>query len=121
MIVPQNFSQPGWFAGVCAALSVITCYGSLAVVSVLGALGMAIQLNETLWAGVIVLFAILALFGLGLGLKRHKIFWPVFLGITGTLAIIHAMYVQYDRSVEITGFILLFLAAIWDWQIRRSR
>ena len=121
MNLPPKSSQFGWFAGVGTALSVIACYGTLVGISALGALGFAIQLNEQLWAGAIVLFAILALFGLALGLKRHKVFWPVLLGITGTLAIIYAMYVQYDRLVEVAGFVLLFIAAIWDWRILRPR
>ncbi|MCK0102135.1 MerC domain-containing protein [Pseudohalocynthiibacter sp. F2068] len=119
--MPQKPLRFGWFAGVATVLSVVACYGSLVFISALGALGIAIHLNETLWAGAIVLFAILALFGFVLGLKQHKVFWPIVLGIAGTLAIIFAMYVRYDRLVEITGFVLLFLAAIWDWRIRQSR
>ncbi len=90
------------------------------MISILGAAGIAISVDNTLWAGAIVAFAVLAVIGLGFGALRHKSRWPMMLGVFGTVIIIYVMYVQYDRAVEISGFILLAYAAFWDWQLKKS-
>ncbi len=114
-------SRFGWIAGVATALSLVACYGTLAVIGLLGVLGIAIALDETLWAGAIVAFAALAVGGLGLGLLRHRRPWPILLGGLGAVALGYAMYGPYDRLIEVAGFVLLCLAAVWDWRLRRVR
>ncbi len=102
------------------ALSLVVCYGTLAVIALLGALGFAISLNEKLWAGAIVTFAALAVGGLGLGLARHRRPWPALVGGLGATVIGYAMYGRYDRLTELVGFVLLCLGAVWDWRLRRA-
>ena len=112
-----NGSRLRWLAALSTALSLAACYGTLAVIALLGVLGTAVALDETLWAGVIVAFAFIATGGLGLGLARHRRPWPILLGGSGAAAIGYVMYFQYDRLIEVTGFLLLCVAAIWDWRI----
>ena len=114
-------SRLGLLAAVATGLSLVACYGTLAVIGLLGALGIAIALDEALWAGVIVAFAGLAFVGLSLGLARHRRPWPVLVGAAGAAAIGYVMYGHYDRVIELAGFVLLCLAAIWDWRLRRRR
>ncbi len=57
--------------------------------------------------------------GLGLGLTRHRQSWPILVGGFAVAAIGYVMYVQYDRLIEVAGFLLLSVAAIWDWRIYR--
>ena len=105
-----------WLAALSTALSLATCYGTLAIITLLGVLGTSIVVNETLWAGAIVAFAAIATVGLGLGLTRHRQPWPILVGGFGAAAIGYVMYVQYDRLIEVAGFLLLSVAAIWDWR-----
>lgn len=63
MTVTEKTSRP-WLAPLAAALSLLTCYGTLAAIALLGALGVGIALNEEVWAGGIVLFALLAVVAL---------------------------------------------------------
>ena len=112
-------SRLHWLAALSTVLSLAACYGTLAVIALLGVLGTAIAINETLWAGAIVAFAAIATVGLGLGLTRHRQPWPILVGGFGAAAIGYVMYVQYDRLVEVAGFLLLSVAAIWDWRICR--
>lgn len=107
-----------WLPSLASALSLATCYGTLAVVTVLGALGVAITVNATTWAGAIVAFAALAVVGIALRYCRHRQPWPLLLSALGASVVAYAMYGHYDRLLELSGFGLLCLGAFWDWRIR---
>lgn len=113
-------SRFGWLAGAATVFSLIACYGTLAVIALLGVLGVAITLDKALWAGAIVTFAALAVGGLALGLLRHRRPWPILLGGLGAAILGYVMYGRYDRMTELAGFVLLCLAALWDWRLRRD-
>lgn len=116
----DDHAKYGWMTGVATLFSLIACYGTLAVIGLLGTLGIAIALNETIWAGAIVLFAGLAVIGLGFGVIRHRQAGPLLLGGTGAVILTYAMYGHYTRLTELAGFALLCLAAFWDWRLRRK-
>lgn len=98
--------------------SLLACYGTLMAVAALGAMGFAATLNESLWAGSIVVFAVLAIVALFLSRKRHGSNIPLILAVIGTIDIAYAMFVDYSLIMELAGFGLL-IAAVWvDW--RRS-
>ncbi len=109
-----------WLPGVATIASLLVCYGTLAVLALLGLLGVAIALNETLWAGAIVATAVLAVGGLALGARCHHRPGPLLIGALGAAVIAYAMYVDYARITEISGFALLGLAAFRDWRLRRN-
>lgn len=109
-----------WLAPAATVLSLVACYGTLATVAVLALLGLRLQINETLWAGAIVLLASAAVVGLALGARQHRVLWPLALGVIGAAALAYVMTVSYDRFIEVGGFLLLGLAAIADWRKRRS-
>jgi cysteine desulfurase len=109
-----------WLAPLATVLSLAACYGTLAAIALLGLLGARIVLDDALWAGAIVAFALVAVAGLTLGARRHRTFWPLAVGAIGAAAVVYAMIVSYDRLIEIGGFILLTLAAAADWRISRS-
>jgi energy-coupling factor transporter transmembrane protein EcfT len=113
-------SQPGWLAVAGTLLSLGICYGTLGLTSVLGILGIALVVNNTLWAGAIVAFALLAVFGLVLGQRRHRNWRPVLTGGLGAGIIVFVMYVEYDRIGELAGFVLLSVAALWDWRLKSA-
>jgi MerC mercury resistance protein len=109
-----------WLPGLATALSLLACYGTLAVLALLGALGVAIALDEALWAGAIVTTAALAVGGLAIGTARHRQVWPLLVGALGAAVIGYAMYAQYSRITEVSGFVLLSAATFWDWRLRRT-
>lgn len=92
-----------WLAPLGAALSLIACYGTLAAIALLGALGVGIALNEAVWAGAIVMFAALAVGALALRWRRHGRGLPVLLGGAGLALIAFAMYVSYSLPAELGG------------------
>ncbi|MDP1532596.1 MAG: hypothetical protein Q8L92_03330 [Rubrivivax sp.] len=58
-------------------MSLIARYGTLAVTAIFGVLGVAIALDEALWAGAIVA---LAAIGLAIGFFRHRQVWSLLIG-----------------------------------------
>jgi len=113
----QNRSR---LAPLATALSLIACYGTLAAVGLLGALGIGIALNEAVWAGAIVLSAALAVVALALRWRRHGRGVPVLLGGAGLALIGFAMYVSYSLPAELGGFVLLCLGTWADWRGGRA-
>jgi len=111
-------SKLDWLGSTATVLSLLTCYGTIAIIGILGALGIAIVLNEAIWAGAIITFASLAVVGFGFGLVRHGQPWPVLIGGLGVGILSYTMYIQYNRLTELVGFIFLSLAAFWEWRIR---
>lgn len=110
-----------WLPGVATVLSIAACYGTLAVVGALGAMGIALVVDDALWAGAIVAFAILAVVGIALGLRAHHRPWPLMLGAIGAGAITYTMYFNHDRAIALIGYAMLCGAAAWDWRLRRAR
>ena len=109
-----------WLAPAATLLSLLTCYGTLAAIALLGALGVGIALNETVWAGGIVFFALLAVLALVLRWRRHGRTLPVGLGLAGLALIAFAMYVSYSLPVELAGFALLCAGTYADWRGGRA-
>ncbi len=109
-----------WLASTGTVLAVLACYGTLAVVSGLSLLGISLAIHEGAWAAAISSFAVIALFGLGLGYRRHRVPGPLVIGAMGTVLVLWAMAVSYSRTVEIIGFVALIAGAIWDWRAKKG-
>lgn len=115
----SRHTENRWLAPLAAALSVLACYGTLAAIATLGALGVTLALNNMIWAGAVVIFAWLALPALWLSRRRHGLLLPLVLAIGGAAMITFVMLVSYVRLIEFTGFMLL-CAGIWfDWHGKR--
>jgi hypothetical protein len=112
--------KKSWLALAATLLSLLTCYGTLAAIALLGALGVGIALNEAVWAGGIVLFAALAVAALALRWRRHGRVLPVGLGLAGLALIAFAMYVSYSLPAEMAGFALLCAGTYFDWRGGRA-
>ena len=114
-------------AGAGALLSIAACYGTLGLIAVLSMMGVTLALNENIWAGAIVFFALLAVLGVTLGFRQHRNANPVRLAIAGAALVIWAMYGADaivdllgvpSFTVEIAGFSALIAAVCWDWRLK---
>jgi hypothetical protein len=108
-------------APVTLLLSVLACYGTLAAVAALSALGVTLALDESVWAGVIVLFAALAAAAVALGARRHGSVLPVLPAVAGVGLLGYVMFGAFDRALELVAFALLAAAVFWDYRLRRAR
>ncbi len=130
MTAPQNDVQKtSLLAGAGALLSVAACYGTLGLIALLSLMGFSLAVNEHIWAGVIVAFALLAVLGVTLSYRQHGNANPARLATAGAALVIWAMY-GAERivdllgvpvlAVELTGFAALIAAAWWDWRLKRQ-
>lgn len=115
----RRLAQYGLLGSVAAGASIIACYGVLAVVTVLGLLGMTVKLDPSVWVGVIVAFLALALLGLALNALAHRRIDPLLVGAGGALLVCYALLGSYDWRPEAAGFAAVLGAALWDRQIYR--
>jgi hypothetical protein len=110
----------GRYSGIAVALSVVTCYGTLALVAILSLMGVSMPLHEGTWATVIVVLAWIAVLAMGVNLQRHRSFGPFIIADVGALLVSWVMFVDFNRPMEIMGFGLLIAAALWDRQLRKQ-
>jgi len=111
---------PRTLAPLATLVALVACYGTLVLVALLGALGLAVAVNEAVWAVAILAFAWLAVVGLLLGRRRHGRLWPLALAIFGAVVISLTMTVAYHRLVELGGFALLVAGTVADWRLGRT-
>ncbi len=109
----------GRYSGIAVVLSVVACYGTLALVAVLSLAGVTMSVHEGAWAAVIVVLAWTAVLAMGVNIPRHRSFGPFVLSDIGALLVSWVMIVDYSRVLEVIGFALLIVAALWDRQLRR--
>lgn len=108
------------FLGVAAlAMALVSCYGALAAMGILAALGTGMTLNPGLWAGAIALFTILATVFIAVGFRRHRSVLPAVLAIVGSALVMFALFIDYSVITEFTGFVLLAVATGGDLFLRR--
>ncbi|GGX66495.1 MerC family mercury resistance protein [Saccharospirillum salsuginis] len=111
----------GW-AGL--GLALMACYGLIAVLGILVALGVSLMLNEAVWAGAIVAFTLVATAAVLAGTVRHRKPWPAVLAVAGAALVLHTQLIRYQGGIELVGFALLAAAVGWDfiqhrrWQAR---
>jgi hypothetical protein len=117
-----------WLPAAGTLLSILSCYGILAIITGLSLMGITLAFNVHVWAVMIVAFALIAVLGLALGYRQHGSTGALMLGIVGAIVVIFSLYgSQAIRTmgiprdaVEIVGFAGLIAAAIWDWRLRKT-
>ncbi len=102
-------------------LALLSCYGTLALVGLLPLLGIGLALDEGTWALTIAAFVLLTLAALAAGRRRHRALAPTLLAVTGSAAILQALFIDYHPLVELAGFVLLAVAVLRDRQARHRQ
>lgn len=120
---PRRIAASMWrrgFVGMAGVvLALLSCYGTLAAVSLLAMFGAGRALDETLWAGAIATFTLLTVAAIVAGIRYHHVFGPAGLAGAGAGVILYALFVDYHALVEFAGFVLL-AGAVWrDIRLRR--
>ena len=101
-------------------LALLSCYGTLAVLALLSMLGITLAIREDIWLGIIMLFVTLSACIVALGVKQHHAIGPLVPAVIGVVLIAYVMFHTYYLVLEICGFILLGIAVLWDYRLRRA-
>ena len=109
----------GRYSGVAVVLSIVACYGTLALVAILSLAGVTMSVHEGAWAAVIVVLAWIAVLAMGVNIRSIGSFGPFVIADIGALLVSWVMIVDYSRVLEVVGFALLIVAALRDRQLRR--
>ena len=118
-----NTAERLWARGtigiVSLILSLLACYGLLALTALLPLIGVRLALDEATWAGAIVALAVLTVAAVLPGARRHGSFGPGMGALVGGGLILYALLVEYHMLVELAGFVLLAAAVCTDVHLRR--
>jgi peptidoglycan biosynthesis protein MviN/MurJ (putative lipid II flippase) len=115
----EGLQRLGRYSGVAVALSLVACYGTLALVLLLATAGITLEVHEGVWATAIVVFAWIAVLAMGVNIPLYRSFSPFILADMGALLISWVMFVNYSRGLEILGFAMLAAAAMRDRYLRK--
>ena len=101
-------------------LALLACYGTLAALALLAALGFGITLADVPWAGpTSAIIAILTGIIVMAGMRRHHSMLPSLVAVPGAVLVAYALLVDFNAMVELAGFVLLAIAVAWDTWLRR--
>lgn len=112
--LPTTGLKVSRFTGLSTLLSILACYGTLALVSILSFMGITINIHTGLWAGVITLFAWLAVAGIAGCFRRNRAAGPLIMAVVGAVFVTWVMFVSFNRVIEISGFAGLIFATLWE-------
>jgi arsenite methyltransferase len=116
-------STPGryaWLGSAASLFAVVACYGTLAAVALLAAIGVSVDLNEgTLVIFISVLLG-LAIAGMVYSFRLHRHPGPLIVSILAVAMLSWVFYGSYTRSLELFGFAGLVVASIWDYRCKKK-
>jgi arsenite methyltransferase len=115
----KNLHRRGLWGTLSLFLSALACYGTLALTGLFSLMGITIAVNNGVWAGSIMVFAISSSIIIALGIKKHHSVFPIVLAGIGVVLIGYTMLVKYSALIEFCGFVFLSIAAYKDFDLRR--
>jgi arsenite methyltransferase len=119
---PSRFAQAKWrLAGALSlALSLLACYGTLGAITFLSAAGISLAINETAWASVVVLGAVLAALAVGARARRYGGRLAPAFAAAGAAIVAYTQLARYDLWIEVIGFGLLAAAVVLDLRLKHT-
>jgi hypothetical protein len=118
---PSRVARAKWrLAGaVSLAVAVLACYGTLAALALLSAAGLQLAVNQTVWAGAVVLGAGVAALAVAARAWRYGgSRLAAALAVAGAALVAYTQLAHYDLWSELAGFGLLAAAVVLD--LRRA-
>jgi class 3 adenylate cyclase len=102
-----------------AGASLFVCYGKVILLGALSWFGVReIAINPHLQAVLMWLLGLVAIYGLYQDRRAHRRDHPLVMGVVGVVVIIGTLYTHYNPTVEVSGYILLVVAALSNQNAR---
>lgn len=112
----------GWLAYLGAGLSILVCYGKVVILSAIDAVGVRNpEFNPHVQAILMWTLGLVALYGLYRDREDHGQKYPLLLGTIGVGIIVVTLYTHYHPILEVSGYILLIVAALSNQNVRLSQ
>ena len=108
------------YSTVAAAFAFIACNGLIVLTALLALFGITFVVDPHVQAALISVFSILTLILVYTGYRQHRTRGPLILAAVGALVIIATMYVSYNKTIESIGLVALITSAIWSWRVVRE-
>lgn len=115
----RRATQHGTLGLFATGAALAACYGLLALVALLAMVGVAVPLDNTVWAATIVVLVALVPLALAWNFRAHRQPGPLVVSCCGAAMVAGTLLLAYDWRVEATGFVILLGAALWDWRLYR--
>ena len=117
--MPANGFPFGILAYAGAGGSLFVCYGKVILLGALSSLGMRdLTFNPHLQAVLMWVLGLVAIYGLYQDRRAHRRDHPLVMGVVGVVVIIGTLYTHYSSVLEISGYILLIVAALLNQNAR---
>lgn len=110
----------GALAYIGAGGSILACYGKTILLATAGELGLGLgrlALNPHAQAVLMWALGMLAVYGLAQDRKTHGHIFPLAIGTVGVVVIMVTLYTYYSTAIEMTGYVLLVAAALWNQNV----
>lgn len=102
------------FASATSLLTVVSCYGTLAVVALLSVVGVTVHVNEEMMARILTIVLAVALVGMLYSYRLYRDIRPFLLGAVSAALLLWVFYGEDSRLLEGLGFVGLVSASVWD-------
>ncbi len=108
-----------WLGSAASLFAVMTCYGTLAAAALLPIVGISVEIDEGLMIKLISGLLILALAGMAYSYRMHRHPGPLLLSIASAALLLWVFYGSYSKPLELTGFVTLVVASVWDFRVKK--
>jgi len=106
---PRHYGLLAFFG---AGTSIAICYSKGIMAVTVGVIGLSVpEWNPHVQAVLMWVFGMIAVYGLVKDSPRHGSRLPIILGVLGVTVIILTIYTHYQASIEMSGYVLLLVAA----------
>jgi len=109
-----------WLGSAASLFAVVACYGTLAAVALLAAIGVSVDLNEGTLVIFITVLLGLAIAGMVYSFRLHRHPGPLTVSILSVAMLSWVFYGNYTKALELAGFAGLVVASIWDFRCKKK-
>lgn len=99
----------------------LCCLGFPALVSILSAIGLGFLINDDILRPMMIVFLLLAIFGLALGMRHHGSPWALIVGIPSAVTLYVFIYVSFNEVIAGLGIAGLVIASLLNVLLRQRQ
>ena len=109
-----------WLGSAASLIAVVACYGTLAAVALLAAIGASVDINEGTLVKFITVLLGLAISGMVYSFRLHRHPGPITVSLVSVITLLWVFYGSYSKPLELLGFAGLVVASLWDFRCKKK-